>query len=226
MIQTRFMKEQYPNQLAENQLEISEIFHSLQGEGPLMGRPATFIRLSGCLPPLCPWCDTIHAHKSGQKISIEDIVAKCVAFDKKLVVVTGGEPFLQWATGLQHLEMALLERGFEPQYETSGKVTIPLETHGFVVCSPKYLHDKWHFKEENLARIDAFKFVVDESYEEINAFITLHTIPNEVIWIMAQGSDRDTQLTKTARIWEYCVEKKYNFSPRLHVLAFNERKGV
>ncbi|MGB4110545.1 MAG: 7-carboxy-7-deazaguanine synthase QueE, partial [Desulfomonilia bacterium] len=40
---------------------ISEIFSSLQGEGPWTGLPAVFIRLAGCVEPLCPWCDTSHA---------------------------------------------------------------------------------------------------------------------------------------------------------------------
>jgi 7-carboxy-7-deazaguanine synthase len=37
---------------------VSALFGStLQGEGPSAGRPASFIRLSGCLLS-CRWCDT------------------------------------------------------------------------------------------------------------------------------------------------------------------------
>ena len=30
------------------------------------GRPAVFFRLAGCVPPLCPWCDTPQALGRGQ----------------------------------------------------------------------------------------------------------------------------------------------------------------
>jgi 7-carboxy-7-deazaguanine synthase len=36
-------------------LVVSEVFHSVQGEGPATGRPATFLRLGGC-NLTCAWC--------------------------------------------------------------------------------------------------------------------------------------------------------------------------
>jgi 7-cyano-7-deazaguanosine (preQ0) biosynthesis protein QueE len=42
-------------------IRISEIFGpTIQGEGPLIGRPTVFVRTSGC-DYRCSWCDTLYA---------------------------------------------------------------------------------------------------------------------------------------------------------------------
>lgn len=210
-----------------DQLKISEIFTTIQGEGPFMGRPATFIRLSGCTPPFCPWCDTKHAQKEGETIPVDQIVEKCVSFEKKLIVITGGEPFLQWDSGLKLLDDLLNNKGFKLQYETSGKVVIPHDYHGVIVCSPKFLVNRWQIHPENIARCQYFKFVVvDDDFEEIENFIAISKIPKNKVWFMAEGAKRDHQLLNSVRVWEYCTTNNYNFSPRMHILVFDDKKGV
>ena len=45
--------------LARNDQGEPEIFRSIQGEGPAIGRPRTFVRLSSCNLH-CVWCDTAY----------------------------------------------------------------------------------------------------------------------------------------------------------------------
>jgi len=56
---------------------VNEIFHSLQGEGFLVGVPSVFIRLAGC-PLRCKWCDTKYAldPNAGDDLTIEQIIDK------------------------------------------------------------------------------------------------------------------------------------------------------
>lgn len=212
--------------LPDMNLEVSEIFTSIQGEGPFMGRPAFFLRLSKCLPPLCPWCDTKHAWGAGQWISIKDVAARITDSGNKLCVITGGEPYLQWDSGLNFLERYLIEKGLTVQYETSGKVPIPGASRGFKVCSPKYLSDTWHYIPENTALAQCFKFVVKDDFTTVNAFIKEHHIFANDVWIMPMGTLCHEQLDRSSAIWDFCVKNHFNFSPRLHTLIFNNQQGV
>ncbi|CAG34895.1 7-carboxy-7-deazaguanine synthase QueE [Desulfotalea psychrophila] len=207
-------------------LDVHEIFTSIQGEGPLMGRPASFLRLSGCVEPLCPWCDTKQAWGPGKTISVEEVASRLIALGNRLCIITGGEPFLQWESGLNLLERLLLTEGIEIQYETSGKVLIPADCRGFKVCSPKYLANIWHYLPENSERADCFKFVAGDELKPVQEFITKHNLDQDRVWIMPMGTGRDEQLTRSPKIWEFCVKHHYNFSPRLHTLFFNNQQGV
>jgi len=122
------------------ELKVNEIYASIQGEGPHTGDATTFIRFGGCnlrcpgwgygtLPDgtVVPGCDTIHAvypewrgtwPKMTQKQIIDEI-------DTAMVTFTGGEPFIQPASKLEQLGMALSERGHTLEVFTNGTVEIP-----------------------------------------------------------------------------------------------------
>lgn len=115
-------------------MKINEIFYSLQGEGYWVGKPAVFIRMSGCNLS-CPFCDT--RHEDFQELSADDIVAEVLAYPARHVVITGGEPTLQLSDSLTG---ALKAAGFYIQIETNGSVVLPGDVLGmvdWVTCSPK-----------------------------------------------------------------------------------------
>jgi len=124
-------------------LKVNETFNSIQTEGILQGRPAYFIRLSGCNLN-CSFCDT--DHKKGKKMSIKKILEK---MEKEAcsstVILTGGEPFMHEAT--TDLVTGIIRLGWFVQIETNGTVLpsefplVPpdksLRAGLMVVCSPK-----------------------------------------------------------------------------------------
>lgn len=111
-------------------MKVNEIFYSLQGEGFHTGRPAVFVRLSGC-NLRCPFCDT--KHDTGLEMSEEAIVAEVMKYPVTHVVVTGGEPSLQLTESLVD---ALHRNGRYVAVETNGTHSLPANID-WITLSPK-----------------------------------------------------------------------------------------
>ncbi|MCD4676203.1 MAG: radical SAM protein [Desulfobacula sp.] len=103
------------------QLDICEIFYSLQGESTFTGLPCIFIRLSGCNLS-CSWCDTLYAKKESQSMTFDQILKKISFYHCNLIEITGGEPLLQEST--PSLISLLLEKNFQVLLETNGSKSI------------------------------------------------------------------------------------------------------
>jgi len=179
-----------------------EIFASVQGEGPSLGSPRTFIRLSGCNLH-CVWCDTAYTwnwegtafdHEAGQKFApenervsqtIDEIVTRVAETAPSGIVITGGEPLMQKA------KLAPLITAIK---EACGPVWVEIETNGSVLppqnliplinqfnVSPKLSHSGNNLavaqREESLSTFASlpaswFKFVVGEP-GDISEVLTL-----------------------------------------------------
>jgi organic radical activating enzyme len=100
---------------------ITEIFSSLQGEGPRMGERHLFIRFEAC-HMACSYCD--EAGKRAREMSLADVLRKVQRLEKKegphtCVSLTGGEPLL-YVDFLKPLCAALEKKGYRILLETSG----------------------------------------------------------------------------------------------------------
>lgn len=103
---------------------VSEIFHSIQGEGTRAGLPCTFIRLQGC-KLRCVWCDTPYALDKRQvehEMSEEQIIAEIERIGCPFVEFTGGEPLEQPL--VVPLMSKLCDMGYAVAVETGGHVDI------------------------------------------------------------------------------------------------------
>ena len=112
-------------------MKINEIFYSLQGEGHWTGRPAIFVRFSGC-NLRCPFCDTDFSY--GEEYTEDELIRAIqkTAFCP-FVVFTGGEPTLQLTESL----LAELHRlGYYLAMETNGTKPYPVGID-WITVSPK-----------------------------------------------------------------------------------------
>jgi len=143
----------------DDTIDVHSMWRTIQGEGPYVGVPATFIRLAGCNLQ-CPFCDTDYT-STRERMTAADAIAKLneiapVFNARPLVVITGGEPFRQ---NITMFVQALLRTQATVQIETNG--TLFLDDFPYrkvtIVCSPKT--KKLH--PEMLKNIDAYKYVVE-----------------------------------------------------------------
>lgn len=102
-------------------LRVTEIFHSIQGEGLASGRPSAFVRLTGC-PLRCGYCDTTYAFTEGEWMTLEEVLGTVAAQPVQDVCVTGGEPLAQPECG--QLLSELCDRGYRVTLETSGALPV------------------------------------------------------------------------------------------------------
>ncbi len=103
---------------------VSEIFHSIQGEGTRAGLPCTFVRLQGCTLR-CSWCDTPYAleHRTSERIMTgQQIIDAVREIGCSFVEFTGGEPLEQPA--IVPLMRLLCDEGYLVAVETGGHCDI------------------------------------------------------------------------------------------------------
>jgi 7-carboxy-7-deazaguanine synthase len=102
-------------------LNINEIFFSIQGEGERVGWPCIFIRLAFC-NLRCSWCDSEYTFYESKEMSLAQVMDAIAGYPCKLVEVTGGEPLAQESA--LPLMKQLCDAGYEVMLETSGSLDI------------------------------------------------------------------------------------------------------
>lgn len=147
-------------------MRVNEIFYSLQGEGYHTGTPATFVRLSGCNLK-CPFCDT--DFRSSTEMTEEEIVNEVCKNSARLVVITGGEPYLQLTPSLVE---RLHEKGKFVAVETNGtQPFIYPDLIDWITISPKqaFVGDSGRLAMTNA---DELKVVFDGIHEVSDYCVT------------------------------------------------------
>ena len=225
-------------------IKVSEIFHSVQGEGQWAGTPSTFVRLSGC-NLRCVWCDTPYAswNPEGEIMELDDIFASA---KHRHVVLTGGEPMLFAES------VTLSERWRKDNriitIETAG--TIFQDVHcDLMSISPKLsnstptsdakwnkIHEERRWNPEVINKLTKnypyqLKFVigpeVTKDINEVEALLSqLDGINPEQVFLMPEGRDSSSLWSRAKELIPACMSHGWRIAPRLQIDLFGDTKGT
>ena len=176
---------------------VSEVFLSLQGEGPSAGTPAHFVRLQGCGVG-CHWCDTKYSWDAGggRAVSARELWSEARELgEAPLLVLTGGEPLEH--PELAHLLEQALERWPRVEVETSGIAPPPFShprlhynvSPKLPSATPRWAAT-WRAVNDWVAEPNAtFKIVVGDppDPEDVLRLIAEHRLPAARVMLMPEG---------------------------------------
>lgn len=216
-------------------MNLSEIFYSLQGEGPTVGRPAIFVRLSKCNRS-CEGCD------SPQKDRVEEVETSSVisriqnylkTYPNSRIIFTGGEPLLQ-PTAISEIMNGLPGQLFD--IETNGTINNQEELFkrfNIMVISPKKdcftsSKDRNEFITNWLKISDSgrkniyFKFVVGNLpwaflEAEIKDMFENTSLNPSRTWLMPAGDNNQKLSISGKNTWKVACRLGINFSDRLQI---------
>jgi len=176
----------------------TEIYTSVQGEGPDAGVLTQFVRFAGCNLRCPGWpCDTEHAinpakyRHEWKKVTPKQIKERVVHYlQPRHISITGGEPFLQPEAELTELVGDLLEIGRTFNVFTNGTLKFPrwvLHPHVKVIMDWKLPGSgegtvNTYERLDNVAMLaveDSVKFVCANRGDFIVAQRIVESHPNE-----------------------------------------------
>lgn len=112
-------------------MRLSELYTSVQGEGPGVGHMTQFIRFAGCNLRCPGWpCDTQHAidpalyRREWETVTAPEVRTRVREYPKR-VTLTGGEPFLQPRDEMDWFIVDLLQGGYSVEAFTNGTTAWP-----------------------------------------------------------------------------------------------------
>lgn len=216
-------------------IRVSEIFASIQGEGPSVGTPSVFVRLQGCSVG-CRWCDTKYTWdpRRGRALALDTVLSEVKQAGHENVVVTGGEP-------LEHpafvpLIAGLKAAGHRVEVETAGTEIPPPAAVDQWNVSLKLAHsgvpEGRRLRPEAITRFRDlgawFKFVVGEErdVDEVLRIQAEHGLPSTRILLMPLGMRREEQQARMRQVVGWSRRHGFRFSPRLHILIWGPKRGV
>lgn len=232
-------------------MRLNEIYPAHQGEGPRLGTPSVFFRLHHC-PVECAWCDTAFTWDGSEKgvaIDVPGALARigemATAERARHVVVTGGEPTV--AKDLPDLLAGLVAAGYTVEVETaavlkpSPRYQRPPDWMAFegvtFNLSPKMPSAQPKMKPDpavltawlTLPLPSLLKIVVADDADWAAMETLLDALPGDArdrTWLMPCGVTRAALADRQAWLLDRAAGTGYRVTTRMHVIAFDDRRGT
>lgn len=189
--------------------------------------------------------DKYDSKKEAHKLQDRDIIAMLAQKGKGItnLVISGGEPMLQQLHLVPFLRFLQLDKKWHVEIETNGTIEPTDELIALISqfnCSPKTGNSgpdnlkKKCIVLPALKKIAAcgdkatFKFVIQSESDlpDAEAVIAKTGIQPYQVYLMPEGRTKEEQEMRQKHVEEMAHLKGYNFSPRLHILEFGNKRAV
>ncbi|OQK18100.1 7-carboxy-7-deazaguanine synthase [Methyloprofundus sedimenti] len=214
--------------MKSDDLRISEIFYSLQGESRSVGIPTVFIRLTGC-PLRCQYCDTSYAFSGGEMRSLASIIDQVAQYNTRYITVTGGEPLAQ--RGCLELLKQLADKNYSVSLETSGAIdvsSVDVRIDKVMDLKTPASAEEHRNRYNNLQYLnskDQIKFVIcnAEDYAWSKAKMAEHELTQkcEILFSPSLGQQDPTELAE----WILADQLPVRFQVQLHKFLWGDVAG-
>lgn len=170
-------------------LNVNEIFYSLQGEGGRQGEASIFIRLTQCNLK-CDFCDT--DFEQGNDMKIGEIISHIQQYPTKWIIWTGGEPTLQLTEDIIRF---FHKEGYLQAIESNGHNKLP-DSLDYKVISPK---GKALYARKINEEVDEVRLPIQKG----DAIPIISSLPNAKYYFLSPIFLEDKE--KTKENIDYCV---------------------
>jgi len=228
-------------------ITLSEPIHCvIQGEGLNVGKKMILLRTSGCNIN-CPDCDSKHTwNYVDKKWSIKELKKELEILREKYhdlshILITGGNPELYYSEIVELVSNLGNTYYWSFDFEVPGLISwVNLSSYFnriFFNVSPKIgaLYNNEKVFNYNFFKMLPLNFIVkivvskntfNEDLKRINNFMKKYNLSPKDIYLMPFGTNREQIYTESQFLIEKCFELGFNFTPRLHILIYDNKKLV
>lgn len=228
-------------------IKLAEPIHPvIQGEGSDIGKKMFLLRLSGCNVN-CLNCDSKHTWNTiYNEYTANALIDEINKLNRKYedvfyLLISGGNPEIQKKELCELINKLCTSFYWKFNIEVPGLVNWRELEHFYnriqFNFSPKIgsLHknqslDVWKAFNDIPTNYNVKIVVKEETFDkdlkEIKAFSDIYRIPHRKIMLMPQGTTREEIIKESQFLIPKCFELGFQFSPRLHVLIYDNKKLV